>query len=197
MTVKVTFKAQVYPTENPYKVAISIRNMIDQNYKVGRREAIENYEIKNPLNLKELETRFPDCEITVQNDVDEIVKKRNIENENGKSKTITENISVSGNQYLLRAFHSYIRREEIIDTAYSALSDGLSHDRKKVKFYLNKQVAYAKRVNYPADVEALGSVSVQIEADSEEKIEKIIDWVTPPTKNGVPLYEKRIEDIFD
>ena len=60
---------------------------------------------------------------------------------------------------------------------------------------MNKQVAYARRLNFPADEEPLGSVKVEIETKTPEAMERLIDWLTPPTKNGVPVYELTLKDL--
>lgn len=193
MSVNVTFKTEIHPTENPYKVAVCIRNMIDLGYKPGKNKDVENYKIQNPIDLKTLEKLFPDADVSILSETIDIMN--NALSEPDKVRDEVLKISVSGNEKLLRAFHSYIRREEMIDTAYSEISKGTSFDGKNVKIYLNKQVAYAKRVNFPADVQPLGALVIEIDADSEEKIEEITNWLTPPTKEGVPLYEKRIEDL--
>lgn len=138
MSVLVSFKAPIYPTENVYKVSRSLRNMIDVRYSGQKNSDLKEYD--DPLDINELIFSFPQSDISLM-------------------KCDTEGfIQINGNISLLRAFHSYIRQEQIIDTAFSCLSEGLSPDRTQTTFCLNKQVAYVKKVNFPADAEPLGSI---------------------------------------
>jgi predicted RNA binding protein with dsRBD fold (UPF0201 family) len=95
----------------------------------------------------------------------------------------------------LKHLHYLIREEEIIDTSRTRLNVGLSEDGKSTFFIINKQVATVGRLNYPAQGEPLGSINVDIEADSLEELERFFDWLTPPTENGVPDFEMDIKDV--
>ena len=95
----------------------------------------------------------------------------------------------------LSGIHYLIRREKIIDTAKSAFLDGLSEDECKTTVLLNKQAAFMKHLSFPADVEPLGSVELTIETETSEALQKVLDWLTPPTKDGVPVFELKMTDL--
>lgn len=97
--------------------------------------------------------------------------------------------------YGLKHIHYQIRAEEIIDTSRTRLNVGLSEDGLSTSFIINKQVATVGRLNYPAQAEPLGSIDVTIEADNEAEMERFIDWLTPPTEDGVADFEMDIKDV--
>ena len=176
MELKVSVSAPIRPTEDLSKVAKAIRYMIDRNYRRGA-------EPGNELDEEELRSALGNDEIVVSMP----------EFKDG-AYTAGE-LSVTGGIELLKTIHHSIRQEEIIDTAYTALRKGMSDDECRTVISLNKQVAYARRLNFPADEETLGSIRVEIEAKSPESLERVIDWLTPPTKEGTPVYELSIEDL--
>jgi predicted RNA binding protein with dsRBD fold (UPF0201 family) len=89
----------------------------------------------------------------------------------------------------LRNIHDLFRREEIIDTARTRLEAGSYEDPTRTHFLINKQVATKGRLNFPAIEEPLGSIHVDIEVDDAEAMEILIEWLTPPTEDGVALFE--------
>ncbi|MBN2111356.1 MAG: hypothetical protein JW705_09800 [Methanosarcinaceae archaeon] len=103
--------------------------------------------------------------------------------------------SGEGDKFALRHLHYLIREEEIIDTSRTWLNAGLSDDGKSTSFIISKQVATVGRLNYPAQEEPLGSINTEIVADSEREMERFFDWLTPPTKNGVPEFEINIDSV--
>jgi predicted RNA binding protein with dsRBD fold (UPF0201 family) len=57
------------------------------------------------------------------------------------------------------------------------------------RFMLNKQVAFIGKLNFPAGMESLGSIDVEISADNEDELLTIIDWLAPRTEDGEPVME--------
>ncbi|WNY25879.1 hypothetical protein [Methanolapillus millepedarum] len=104
-------------------------------------------------------------------------------------------LRISGGIDLLYGVHYLIRKEEIVDTTKAALLEGITEDEPEIRVYLNKQVAYVKRLNFPADVEPLGSIELEIKAESSASLAKIVDWLAPPTKDGVVLFELKVEEL--
>ncbi|WP_440952759.1 RNA-binding domain-containing protein [Methanococcoides sp. FTZ1] len=95
----------------------------------------------------------------------------------------------------LRNIHDLFRREEIIDTARTRLEAGSYKDPTRTSFLINKQVATKGRLNFPAIEEPLGSIHVDIEVDDAESMEILIEWLTPPTEDGVVLFEAEMPEL--
>ncbi|MDR2944827.1 MAG: hypothetical protein LBU81_07110 [Methanosarcinales archaeon] len=108
---------------------------------------------------------------------------------------IKQTARINGNLELLSGIHYLIRKEEIIDTVNTALKDGIDDSGCKTRVALNKQAALMKHLSFPADDEPLGSVYLTIEAETQDALLKIIDWLTPPTKEGVPVYELKMKEL--
>ncbi len=87
----------------------------------------------------------------------------------------------------LRLLHRRLREERILDTARHILLTGISGNT--TQFQLNKQVAFAGKLNFPADEESLGSIYVEISAENNDELLKIIDWLAPQTIEGKPVEE--------
>ncbi len=98
-----------------------------------------------------------------------------------------------GDITMLKNMHTLLREEQIIDTARGQLEK--SSERGSTQFMINKQVATVSRLNFPAVEEPLGSIHINIVTGSASELERLIDWLTPPTEDGMPLYEKQIPDI--
>lgn len=87
----------------------------------------------------------------------------------------------------LRKLHILLREGRILDTMRSVL---LREKRgNHTEFCLNKQVAFAGKVNFSTGNESLGPVYAEISTDSEEDLQKIIDWLAPVTVDGKPVEE--------
>jgi predicted RNA binding protein with dsRBD fold (UPF0201 family) len=71
-----------------------------------------------------------------------------------------------------------LRRERIRDATRGVLFEGL--DGKTIKFYLNKQVAFAGHVSFSKEVaeSPLGPMKVKIECENPREL---IDWLAPKT----------------
>lgn len=93
----------------------------------------------------------------------------------------------------LITLHSLLREEEIIDTCRTQLEKGV--DDTSTHFIINKQVAFVARLNFPAQEESLGSIHVDIKASSSKELERLFDWLTPPTEKGIPMFEMDIRDV--
>lgn len=112
-----------------------------------------------------------------------------------EDENIKQTATIDGNLELLSGIHYLIRKEEIIDTANTAFKEGTDDSGCRTLVALNKQAALMKHLSFPADVEPLGSVYLEIEAETPDALLKIIDWLTPPTKEGIPVYELKMNDL--
>ncbi|RUM48109.1 MAG: hypothetical protein DSY37_00565 [Hyperthermus sp.] len=85
--------------------------------------------------------------------------------------------------------HDLLRRERILDAARSHLLRGVYAGT--LVFKVNKQAAFMGRVSFiDADTESpMGPIVFTILAGNPKEI---VDWLTPPTRAGTPLYEKPI-----
>lgn len=95
----------------------------------------------------------------------------------------------------LRILHSLLRKEQIIDTAHKQMYKGTSEDGTYTHFIINKQVAFVGKLNLPAQEEPLGSIHVIIKASSQSELERLFEWIVPPTEKGVPVFEIGMEDV--
>lgn len=96
-------------------------------------------------------------------------------------------LSGEGDLESLRVLHLRLREERILDTARHILLKGVQGNT--VQFQLNKQVAFAGKVNFPAGEESLGSIYVEISAGNKEDLMKVINWLAPQTIKGKPVEE--------
>lgn len=103
--------------------------------------------------------------------------------------------SSKGDIHFLVNIHYMIRQEQIIDTARTQLSKGISRDGRSTSFIISKQVATVGRLNFPAQEEPLGSIEIGIRADSPEELLRFFDWLTPPTEDGIPNFEMDITSV--
>ncbi len=101
---------------------------------------------------------------------------------------VAESRSISS----LFKFYEKLRQERILDTARGLLLSSLRDNM--LSFKLNKQVAYAGHVSFvTADDESpLGAISVTI---ISEKLREIVDWLTPKTSKGRPLWEREVPKV--
>ncbi|WP_201763961.1 RNA-binding domain-containing protein [Methanocaldococcus villosus] len=88
-------------------------------------------------------------------------------------------------------FKELIRSQAILDTARMILEEKM--DENSTRFYLNKQAAFVKAVNFDIDVH--GGIYVKIIAEKGEDILKIIKDIAPRTKGGVIIEEEEEEII--
>ena len=83
-----------------------------------------------------------------------------------------------------------LRSQAILDAARTVLEKGMTENA--VKFYLNKQAAFAGSVNF--DIDTHGGIFVKIIADKNEDIMKIVRDIAPRTKGGVIINEEELEE---
>ena len=95
----------------------------------------------------------------------------------------------------LKNLHDLFRKERIIDTARTQIQKNRWGEPEKTFFMLNKQVATIERLNFPAKEETLGSMQIEINADNEEAMDILMEWLTPPTEDGVPLVEPDMPEL--
>jgi len=86
---------------------------------------------------------------------------------------------------LLSRFRELLRKQAILDAARSVMNAGVS-DENSMCFRLNKQAAFVGKVSFTNGESPMGPIVVKIWA---EDLKRMIDYLAPKTKNGVPLYE--------
>jgi len=91
--------------------------------------------------------------------------------------------------------HHLLREEEIIDTARTQFEVGMSRDAPFTSFRISKFVAFVGRLNFPAGEEPLGSIHITMSANSSFELQRLIEWLAPPTEKGKILFETDIEDV--
>jgi len=84
----------------------------------------------------------------------------------------------------LRVLHAHLRRQKILDTARSVLISGCGSGT--LTFSLHKQAATAGKVSFAVENELYGSIDVLVVCKEPERL---VDWLAPPTEDGVPLFE--------
>ncbi len=105
----------------------------------------------------------------------------------GVQESEIQRICGEGDIESLRRLRRSLREERILDTFRRVLIDGI--EGTSTQFLLNKQVAYVGKLNIPAGEESLGSINVEISAQSKEELMEIIDWLAPETIDGKPVME--------
>ncbi len=91
----------------------------------------------------------------------------------------------------LAKLHGMLRRERILDAARKRLKRGAKGDT--IVFMIHKQALMADRlslVDEPSE-SPLGPVTVIIRHSNPKEV---IDWLTPPTQKGRPLWEKSVPE---
>ncbi len=89
---------------------------------------------------------------------------------------------VQGTSYLKVIFQK-IRDGQIVEAVRRQFLRG--RRGRKFHFGMNKQAAYMGKVHIGEEGESpLGIVDILIEVPSEEDVERLIDWLAPPTKDG-------------
>ncbi|MDF1557566.1 MAG: RNA-binding domain-containing protein [ANME-2 cluster archaeon] len=102
---------------------------------------------------------------------------------------MTPRLVARGGKDRLYMLHELLRNHKILDTART----NIHIEGNVVTFILNKQVATAGKVSFPADEESLGSIWVEIRTDNHTVAERVVDWLAPPTEHGQPLFEIELE----
>lgn len=91
--------------------------------------------------------------------------------------------------------HALLRKEAIIDTAHTQFEKNIMADISSTTFILSKFVAFIGRLNFPAEEESLGSIHVTFNANSLFELNRLIEWLAPPTEKGKILYEPDIDAV--
>lgn len=174
---KVSFAAPVYRTEDSEKVKAAVSHLI--NFGRPKSEEIQPGMISgaNPKTGENSET---------DSGANPFISD---------AEKIKQTVTAKGDLSLLSGIHYLIRKEEIIDTAHAAFLDGTDESGCRTLVSLNKQAAFMKRLSFPADIEPLGSIYLEIEAETPEALLRILDWLTPPTKEGIPVYELKMSEL--
>jgi len=86
-------------------------------------------------------------------------------------------------------FHRALREEKILDSARKYLYKGINGN--SISFMLHKQAAAVGRISFvdSENESPLGPIKVRIEYKDPQAV---IDWLTPKTAKGVPLWENPI-----
>ena len=108
----------------------------------------------------------------------------NIFPEVGLEETGGEIRGESGELRALSKFRELLRRQAVLDAARSVMRAGTSGD--VISFGLNKQAAYVGRVSFTDGETPMGPIVVRIRAEDPERM---IDYLAPRTKDGVPVQE--------
>lgn len=90
----------------------------------------------------------------------------------------------SGKLGALSRFRELLRRQAVLDAARSVMRAGTSGD--VISFMLNKQAAYVGKVSFTDGETPMGPIVVRIRAEDPERM---IDYLAPRTKDGVPVQE--------
>lgn len=91
--------------------------------------------------------------------------------------------------------HLLLRKEKIIDTARTQFEKNINIDQSSTSFIISKFVAFIGRLNFPAEEEPLGSIHVTLKSSSLYELNRLIEWLTPPTEKGKILYELDIDAV--
>lgn len=105
--------------------------------------------------------------------------------EESKEGIYTRLIILSKGAGLLTKFYSLLRRQRILDAARQYLIKGKREGG--ITFYLNKQVAYVGKISFCSfeyGESPLGAIVVDVDTENPDMF---IDWLAPPTANGVPI----------
>ncbi len=81
-------------------------------------------------------------------------------------------------------FREKLRAQRILDAARGMMVKGRKNGRTVI--YLNKQAAYAGKINFTDENAILSPLVVEIESDD---LDLAIDYLAPPTEDGRPVKE--------
>lgn len=128
-------------------------------------------EIRAPVNPTEVTDRVADA-------VHELFPNADLREEPGE---------LVGEAHSLDHFSDLLREQAILDTARNTFEDTLEGDT--FTFRLKKQAAYVGTVNFAVGSEGeLGDVFVEVTVHDPDA-ETYIEYVAPPTEDGVPMDE--------
>lgn len=104
--------------------------------------------------------------------------------ERGRSRVL---IAEAERAEALEKLHAKLRQQQILDAARSMITRWSSDER--VVFYLHKQAALMGIATFclPKGESPLGPIKVEV---TDVDVKAFIDWLTPPTSKGKPLFER-------
>lgn len=156
--IELHVKVPVYPTEDDGKVLTALKNVFDVD-----EVDVEKQPGKTVIRLPGDEDIHYDVECTILS------------------------LDAGGAHSLMR-MHELLRKFYIVETARSVFFRSLrklDEVRSRISFSLNKQAALAGKLHFSGRNESpLGSMDVVIDGDD---LEGLINWLAPPTKDGVVL----------
>jgi len=174
------------------------RDEQELSWNMGEAMKIANYTIENNSSLEEFKKKIKDfllklikkVEVTIATelypteDEEKVIKAvknifpdAKIEIKNNRLIACAENIE---------RFRDLLRKQRILDTARSELLKNKKGN--EITIYLNKQTATVSKINF-ADVDALLAPLKVTFKVYNIKVEKLVDYLAPETKNGKPIKE--------
>ncbi len=112
-----------------------------------------------------------------------------LESENDKLVIVIEKKATAA---IIEPLHNLIRQDKVIDAVRKVLKRNRIGNITSIK--LNREALYSKHINlFSDDSDILPPIELIIASDN---IDKIIDWLAPPTKDGKPVFELKIEDLW-
>jgi uncharacterized protein len=86
-----------------------------------------------------------------------------------------DTVTVTGNMSCLLPFKEFLEKRQIRDTARKMLQKGLDEDSNIIQFKINKQAAFAGRINLvDDDLSPLGEIDIIIKTDNPAEF---IGWL--------------------
>jgi predicted RNA binding protein with dsRBD fold (UPF0201 family)/cytidylate kinase len=86
----------------------------------------------------------------------------------------------------LHRIRELLRKQKILDTARSEFLKGIRNN--SIIVYINKQIATASKINFTDENAVLSPLCVEFRIRGID-IERFIDYLAPPTKDGKPIME--------
>ncbi|MFX0098328.1 MAG: RNA-binding domain-containing protein [Candidatus Hodarchaeota archaeon] len=158
MMIKINVEVPVYPTEDEEKVLEALHNIF-------------------PYDASNIQKKPGKEEITLLHDEDILY---DVDRE-------VLSLELEGAKPLMRMYE-LLRQFYIVETARSVFFSSkrvMDESVSRVSFSLNKQAALAGKLHFCGENESpLGSIDVIIESDA---LDHLINWLAPPTKDGIVL----------
>lgn len=130
-----------------------------------------------------IETAVHDTEVTdrVADAIRNVFPEADIESHPGR---------LIGETHSLESFSDLLYEQEILDTARREFEKEAT--RTRFSFALKKQAAYEGVINFAVgNPDELGDIEVTVTV-REPDVESFIDYIAPPTEDGVPIDPDRI-----
>lgn len=118
---------------------------------------------------------------------DATVEQRPAPSDTPDRRTTSEIVATTHSlEHLSELFH----QQTILDTARSAMLDGLDPETNTFEFRLKKQAAFEDVVNFAVgNTDELGDVNVTVTVHDPDP-ETYIRYLAPPTEDGVPIDDR-------